>query len=572
MRRIVLAAALVSLLGSAALPAGALQAAPSRHALPTITLEGEGGLFGLDGPADITVPVDRDPIGRAEAWLPQAAGTKKWITLDYGPYLIHPGSDLSRMDVEVVGADGYAVGFEPSVVGLDGEPLSSHAIHIHHAHWYWLDPEHEGYHRWFYGTGEERTQGSFWPRAQADPRFDDGLRYGVQLRAGDHLGFLSMLHNKTAEAQRVYLRVRIEYVYGTHDPIEEATKWDFHNLMPALVGSTFNVPRTGGIFNYPTSTSEDTIGPHTNYHNPIGGTKVVPGLGQVVKVPYSGTVVAAAGHMHPGGEEVVVSNLGRPGDPCPDDGDEFPGVTAVRSRNIPRGGNFGSEEFQMGVTQDAWRMYVRKGDRLVVNGIYDSTNFGFPDAMSYFGFYTDTTDQPKASQTCKVELLGHPGAPREAVSKTVTNQEWMMHHPLPTCSVDCDEKQATPQPGPATNVVHIAAFQYLPGNQGFEGQPAGPPVVSRGDGLTFVNEDYALGGVRHSITSCRAPCNGPYVANYPLWDGDYHSGALGYNWEETYVNAKSEPTWTLDTSKLETGWHTYFCQLHPWMRGSFFVK
>jgi plastocyanin len=571
MRRTVVAAILALSLANLCLPAGASPAMPATASRQTITLKGEGGLFGLDYPADVTVPVDDDPIGRAEAWMPQAPGTKKWITLDYGPYLIHPGSDLSRMDVEIVGADGYAVGFEPSVVGIDGTMMSNHAIHIHHAHWYWLDPAHEGYHRWFYGTGEERTQGSFWPRAQTDPRFKDGLRYGVELHAGDHLGFLSMLHNKTAEAQRVYLRVRIQYVYGTHDPIHDATKWDFHNLMPALVGSTFNVPHTGGIYNYPVSATEKTIGPHTNYHNPFGGTEVVPGVGQVVKVPYSGTVIAAAGHMHPGGEEVVVSNIGRADDPCPDDGDAFPGVTAVRSRNIPRNGHFGSEEFQMGVTKDGWRMYLRKGDRLVVNGIYDSRKFGFPDAMSYFGFYTDTSEAPKPSQACTVELLDDPGASAREVSGTVTNQQWMSHHPLPTCH-NCEENQPPPEPGSETSLVHIAGFQYTPGNAGMEGQPAGPPVVAQGDALTFVNEDYALAGVRHSVTSCRAPCNGPYLADYPLWDGVFHSGALGYNWEETYVNAKSEPTWSLDTSQLEPGWYPYFCQLHPWMRGSFFVK
>lgn len=568
MRRLIVMTILTTILAGGALSGGASAEGP---AVETITLPGAGALLGAGASGDLTVPVSDDPTGRVNAWIPQDPGTKKWITLDYGPYLIHPGSDLSRMDVEIVGADGYAVGFEPSVVGVDGEPLSSHVIHIHHAHWYWLDPERADYHRWIYGTGEERTQGSFLPRARHDPRFGKGLRYGVELKQGDRLGFLSMLHNKSAEAQTVYLRVRIEYVYGTHDSIADAKKWDFHNLFPTLVGSTFNVPRTGSIYNFPVDATEDTIGPHSNYHNPIGGTKVVPGVGQVVKVPFSGTVVAAAGHMHPGGREVVVSNLGSADNPCPDDGDEFPGVTAVRSRNIPRGGVFGSEEFQMGVTQDGWRMYVNKGDRLVVNGVYDGRRFGFPDAMSYFGFYTDTTEKPAPSQACTVELLNDATASRDEVARTVTNQKWMMHHPLETCT-DCDERQGAPEAGPATNLVHIAGFQYLPGNGGMEGQPAGPPVVQKGDELTFVNEDYAVAAVRHSVTSCRAPCNGEYVANYPLWDGEFHSGALGYMWEETYVNARSEPTWTLDTSELEPGWHTYFCQLHPWMRGSFIVE
>ena len=539
----------------------------------TITLEGQGPLFGLDAGDDVTVQVDDNPLNRADAWAPQPAGTKRWMTLDYGPYLIHPGSDLSRMDVEIAGQNGYAVGFEPQVIdAVTGEETPSHQIHIHHAHWYWLDPEQEGLHRWFYGTGEERTQGSLWPIALTDPRSkSEGLRYGVQLNQGERLGFLSMLHNKTADAKLVYLRVRIQYVYGTHDEIEKAKKWDFHNVLPTLLGTTFNVPRTGDIYDFPLGASKKSMGPHSNYHNPVAGTEVVPGVGQVMTAPFSGTVIVGAGHMHPGGKEVVVSNMGRKNDPCPNDGDRFPGVTAVRSRNITRGDVFPSEEYQMGLTQPGWRMYVRKGDRIAINGVYDASKFSFPDAMSYFGFYTDLKDKPSASQACKVELLDQPGASRARINHTTPNQEWQMHHPIHVCK-KCDEKQKQPEPGLETNVVHIAAFQYAPGQQGLEGSPAGPPVVKKGDELTFINEDYALGGVRHSVTSCKAPCNGEYSANYPMHDGDFHSGALGYTWQETYINARDEPRWSLNTKNMEPGYYTYYCQLHAWMRGAFYVK
>ena len=50
--------------------------------------------------------------------------------------------------------------------------------------------------------------------------------------------------------------------------------------------------------------------------------------------------------------------------------------------------------------------------------------------------------------------------------------------------------------------------------------------VKKGTSLTFVNEDAAL-GIRHTVTTCAWPCNGPYVAN--------------------------------------------FCRIHPWMRGAFEV-
>jgi plastocyanin len=512
-----------------------------------------------------------DPLGRAEAWMPQPPGTRKWIELDYGPYTINPGADLSRMDVEVPGATGYAVGFIPSVVFADGTEAPSHQIHIHHAHWYWLDPEAPGYHRWFYGTGEERTQGSINPSAQADPRYSDGMRFGIPVTSGDRLGFLSMLHNKTPNAMEVFLRVRIQFVYGTHDEIEAEKDWDFQELTPVLIGSTFQAPRTGGNYVYPMDATKKDIGPHTNYASPLAVTEIVPGLGQVWTSPWDGTIVIGAGHSHPGAREVVLSNFGTKDDPCPEDGDIYPGVTAARSRNITRGGVFPSEEFQMGLTQPGWRLHVRKGDRLVLNALYDTTKYAYPDAMSYFGFYIDRSDKPTADEACKVELVNNANASKSEITWTIPNQEWPEHHPMPTCT-KCDKRGELPEPGPETTIVHIAGFQYLPGNLGLSGLPAGPPVVERGDTIEFINEDFAAGGVRHSITSCKAPCNGEYVVNYPFHDGVFDSGPLGYGYEDAYVTTRDEPRWSFDTSDLEPGYHSYYCRLHAWMRGGFYIK
>lgn len=538
----------------------------------TLTLEGAGPLFGVDAPDDVTVQLNEpDPASRAKAWIPEDPGTKKWIELYYGPYEIHPGSDFSRIDAEIAQMTGYAVGFEPSVVYPDGEEASGHDIHIHHAHWTWIDPDAPGEHRWFYGTGEERTQGSIDPAAQADPRYEDGMRYGIQLQRGDRLGFISMLHNKTSEALTVYIKIRIQMVYGTHEEIKEAKGWDFHNLTPILVGSTFNVPKTGGEFVFPLDATKKNIGPHGNYANPVANSKVVPGVGQVFEIPWDGTLVIGAGHSHPGAREVVLSNMGTEGEPCSEDGDRFPGTTLARSRNITRGDVFPSEEFQMGLTQPGWRVHVRKGDRLVLNGVYDSSQYAFPDAMSYFGMYLDRSEKTSEAEACTVELLDDPNASRDEIAWTIPNQKWPEHHAMPTCK-RCDKPGPLPEPGPETNVVHIAGFQYLPGNLGNEGEPFGPPVVQKGDTLTFINEDYALAAVRHSVTTCKAPCNGDYTVNYPFHDGVIHTGALGAMWEETYVTARSEPYYELDTSKLDKGYYSYYCQLHAWMRGGFYIK
>jgi plastocyanin len=338
-----------------------------------------------------------------------------------------------------------------------------------------------------------------------------------------------------------------------------------------LIGSTFNVPRLGREYVYPLDPTKKSIGTHSNYCNPIASCKVEPGVGQVWVSPWDGEVVIGAGHSHPGAREVVLSNLGSKKDPCPNDGDDFPGVTLARSRNITRNGVFPSEEFQMGLTQPGWRVHVRKGDRLALNGVYDPIRYAYPDAMSYFGMYIDRAEKTTKDEACTVELIDDPNATKDEINWTVPNQEWPTHHAMPTCT-KCDEPGPKPEPGPETNVVHIAGHTYLPGNIGQEGSPLGPPVVQKGDTLTFINEDYAEAAVRHSVTSCKQPCNGEYVMNYPFHDGLFDSAPMGYTWEDAYVSSQQQPRWEFDTSKVDKGWYTYYCRLHPWMRGSFYVK
>ena len=76
--------------------------------------------------------------------------------------------------------------------------------------------------------------------------------------------------------------------------------------------------------------------------------------------------------------------------------------------------------------------------------------------------------------------------------------------------------------------MKIANFAYLPGDRGAGGALSTIPVIKQGERLTFVNEDQAA-NIRHSVTTCPWPCNGKYVGNYPLADGAWDSGTLGYD-------------------------------------------
>jgi plastocyanin len=143
------------------------------------------------------------------------------------------------------------------------------------------------------------------------------------------------------------------------------------------------------------------------------------------------------------------------------------------------------------------------------------------------------------------------------------------------------DEEALPR-GETTEEIHIADFLYLPGDQSLSGPLGAVPQVEHGHPLTIVNEDVAL-GVRHTLTTCAWPCNGQYVANYPQPDGmldtgklgnlDYIDGGLVQTGGEygVYVAEDTVPITELETEDLEPGLYSYYCRIHPWMRGWFEV-
>jgi plastocyanin len=95
-------------------------------------------------------------------------------------------------------------------------------------------------------------------------------------------------------------------------------------------------------------------------------------------------------------------------------------------------------------------------------------------------------------------------------------------------------------------------------------------VVPRGRSLRFVNRD-ARRGILHSITACRAPCNRATGIAYPLADGPvaFDSGNLGFG-PAGLTPAAQRATWRTPRN-LRPGTYTYFCRVHPFMRGAFRV-
>jgi hypothetical protein len=131
--------------------------------------------------------------------------------------------------------------------------------------------------------------------------------------------------------------------------------------------------------------------------------------------------------------------------------------------------------------------------------------------------------------------------------------------------------------GPA-NDVGILDFQYLPGDLN-SGRPI--PRVKLGTKLRFTNLEGA--GIYHTVTSCAFPCLGETSASFPVPDGrtstgrpvDLDSAELGYG--APYIGATAQTiSWQVPVT-ASTGFKpgekvTYFCRVHPFMRGAFEVS
>ncbi|MDX1611484.1 MAG: hypothetical protein R3185_03880, partial [Candidatus Thermoplasmatota archaeon] len=233
-------------------------------------------------------------------------------------------------------------------------------------------------------------------------------------------------------------------------------------------------------------------------------------------------------------------------------------------------------------------------------GVYHNGEYASYEAMSFTGMYMDrqqppapfdtdlcTTDPATAAEAMGSYLVDDPaGDPLKTIRNHALHDGDGHSHSHGYCGIEgwpeCNTEVTDPPEGEVTDEIHMANFLYVPGDQSLSGPMAGMPKVVKGQPLTVVNEDVAI-GVRHTLTTCEWPCNGEYVANFPQPDGVLDTGKLG-NLDYidgglvqtggpfgAYVAEDTSPVTELETEDLQPGWYSYYCRIHPWMRGWFEV-
>lgn len=536
----------------------------------------------------------------------------------FGPITVKPGQNdlmIQPPTIEQPRYDGYITRFEPNLIDPSGFAPPVEDLHLHHGTWlnapgsrsYGAGP--------FMASGEEKTI-AFWPEG-----------YGMKVKADDAWLFLYMVHNATAVPRVVWVTYDIDYVAASHaEAIQPETGrpliTNTKNIWLDVGGGRFHRETQTYPFN-PVYNVQKGYGSRTDAQgrrycsfpdencaafNSLGNVSAQQGKdvshevkGKDWEVPAGflgpekvGTLVVMGGHLHPGGlwDEVELVR-------------EIDGVEVAKPIHISEaiywdwkdgskpGGLPTSWDFSMtGVSKDiGWKILIKEGDKLRLNAAYETDIASWYEDMGIVMTWVAPGDtsgvDPFAPGVQTVDAYpigaqypdGHP-EPTCVNDETticlrgqVTHGQYQENTNHGHCGLEADKKcpPITNKKGPALQRIDMGAFTYGPAD--FAVIPtAGIPQVKLGEPLEFVNLDTA-DYMWHTVTRCAYPCSGPTTVDYPIADGgsgiqgdvmDFDSSELGIG-----LYPAQRIDWTLTPDK--TGVFTFYCRIHPSMRGAFEV-
>ncbi len=463
------------------------------------------------------------------------------LHFSYGPLDVLPGQnniEISGKKVPKPDVDGYIVGIRPNLRHPDGSVPGVDVIHLHHGVWLNASakdstsalPER------LFATGEEKTI------------FAMPQGYGYAYKATDKWLINYMIHNLTPNADQVSMTYDIDFIPATAPEAKDIQAlrpiWmDVQNgksypVFDALKGSGEN-----GQFTYPRDAGDPYNGAKTNTWT----------------VDRDGVIVGAGGHLHPGGlhDDLYLTRAGASAAPGSAAEGSVQGDTAhlfsSKAEYYEPAGAV-SWDVAMTVTPPDWRVQVKKGDVLSMQTTYDVSNASWYESMGIMNLWMADGTGGLDPFVDKVDVDGqvtHGHLPEND------------NHGGTDAVIGADPLSLAD--GTATNDVNILDFVYGPGDMA---NYQTVPTVKAGQSITFTNSDdkATKNGLWHTITACKAPCNRSTGIAYPLADADvqFDSGELGTGG----VPTANRLTWNTP-SDLAPGTYTYFCRIHPFMRGSF---
>jgi plastocyanin len=557
------------------------------------------------------------PAARATAGFDPNSPDIQHLQFQYGPLNISPGQNLILLgpNLQKPSQDGYIIRMKPDLKRPDGTVPRVDVLHLHHGVWLNAsrqDATSPGLPERFFASGEEKT--IF--------RLPDG--YGYPVKASDSWLLNYMVHNLTSVADTVYITYDIDFV-----PADSALGKTIKPARPIWLDvrngeayPVFDVHRgtgSGGRFTYPDQARA-----------PYGSS--APANQWTVDRP--GTLLATAGHVHPGGLYTDLdlvrdgATVASPASPTPNCARTTPRRTR-RARSRHRSHRRGRHQ-RAGRQRAAGHRRGRRrhrarhpGDnRGQRNPTCPSTARGsapIPGSVAHSvrlfrsnAQYWDPNgpvswDLAMGATSPDWRVAVRPGD-RLRISATydTTRASWYESMGIMVVFMADDATGADPfrtpldqtdkpthgempenrhfggaptgLPDPAAlpagqapgDIVNIANFSFAPGDQALSGGLNDPPAIHEGQQLRFVNQD-ATAQVMHSVTACRAPCNLSAGASYPLANGAIDFDSGNLGYGPTGLTAAANRNSWNTPSDLPSGTYTYFCRIHPFMHGAFRV-
>jgi plastocyanin len=455
-----------------------------------------------------------------------AKGAKRMM-FKFGPIHITPGQNTIEIkpNFERPKVPGYITRFKPDLIRADGTTPRVDILHLHHGVWL-IDGKPT------FAAGEEKSIVS------SPPGF--GLKYTPKQAWAMNY----MVHNLITSPDTVYLTYEIDFIPMGRPEAKRitpvTTQW-----LDAEGGKAYPVfdakreqANARGRMTYPDDVPDAYAGgPPRNEWTADRDL----------------TIVQTVGHLHPGGLETFLTARR---------GNRTVRLFSSKAHYWEPAGAV-SWDAAMTATPRTWKVAIRQGDVLAVHGTYDVARASWYESMAIMPLAV--TAKPAGGLDPFVASTDRPGV--------------ITHGHLPENDVHGGGPPTLPDmtkvlDGPVSDTrVTISSFVYGQGSMSLSGMPGRPPVVRKGTSVKFFNADARKSrNIFHTITACKSPCNKTTGIAYPLADGpvDFDSGELGFG-PRNFTAAANVAEW--DTPKdLPSGTYTYFCRVHPFMRGAFRVK
>ncbi|MBN8867673.1 MAG: hypothetical protein J0H98_08965 [Solirubrobacterales bacterium] len=225
-----------------------------------------------------------------------------------------------------------------------------------------------------------------------------------------------------------------------------------------------------------------------------------------------------------------------------------------------------SWDMAMYSTDQDWRVAVKAGDTLELQATYETKIASWYESMGINIVYWAPNEtggkDPYVNKVDTEGVLNHGHlAENEDYGGETGENGSKLAGPDPTKLAD----GLSP-----TDPITIGGYTYSAGGFRLPGANGRPAVVPQGQSLTFqMGAGEMSSKTWHSLTSCKSPCNKSTGISYPIADGKFQfdSGQLGTGGPPTVERT----TWSTPND-LPKGTYTFFCRIHPLMRGAFRVK